>query len=304
MEQLAIVIVSWNVCALLRACLASLYADLEGSTTEAEVWVVDNASDDGTPEIVAREFPRCRLIASTDNLGFVAGNNLALSRIQQGQDRVDAVWFLNPDTRVLPGATSALLHSLTLNEDVGVVGARLLNPDGSLQHGAFRFPGLFQLAFELYPLPARLYDTPLNGRYSSKLYANDAAFAVDHPLGASMMVRGAAIEDVGPWDERFHMYCEEIDWCWRMRKAGWRALCVPTARVIHYGGQSSSQVPVASFIRLWTSRALLYRRHHHSAVYALARAMVVRTMSHRARRATPEMAEACRQVISAWDTPT
>jgi len=121
MEQLAIVIVSWNVCALLRACLASLYADLEGSTTEAEVWVVDNASDDGTPEIVAREFPRCRLIASTDNLGFVAGNNLALSRIQQGQDRVDAVWFLNPDTRVLPGATSALLHSLTLNEDVGLL---------------------------------------------------------------------------------------------------------------------------------------------------------------------------------------
>jgi GT2 family glycosyltransferase len=101
-------------------------------------------------------------------------------------------------------------------------------------------------------------------------------------------------------DEGYHMYCEEIDWCWRMADLGWKALCAPAARVVHHAGQSTSQVPVSSFVNLWTSRARLYARHHSAATWRVAQAMVRLGMQRRMAGATPEMAEACRDVIEAW----
>jgi hypothetical protein len=116
-----------------------------------------------------------------------------------------------------------------------------------------------------------------------------------------MLVRAAAIHEVGLLDEGYRMYCEEIDWCWRMRKAGWRALCVPTAEVVHHAGQSTSQVPLSSFVNLWTSRARLYARHHGPLTRRLARAMVRLGMRRRMEGADPEMGEACREVVQAWE---
>jgi hypothetical protein len=115
-----------------------------------------------------------------------------------------------------------------------------------------------------------------------------------------MMARGEAIDEVGLMDEGYRMYCEEIDWCWRMHKSGWRSLCVPAAEVIHHAGQSTAQVPVSSFINLWTSRARLYARHHGALTWHLAQAMVRLGMHRRMAGAAPEMVEACRQVIRAW----
>ncbi|MGD2177571.1 MAG: glycosyltransferase family 2 protein [Anaerolineae bacterium] len=303
MPRLAVVIVSWNVRELLASCLRSLFNDLERSGLTAAVWVVDNASTDGTPEMVANVFPQVDLITSDENLGFAAGNNLALKTLAHDSDsaiRNGVVWLLNPDTEVQPGATAALLNTMDGHASVGVSGAKLLYPDGSLQHGAFRFPGLWQLAFELFPFPPPLYDTALNGRYPRHFYDGDAPFAIDHPLGASMMVRGQAIDEVGLMDEGYRMYCEEIDWCWRMHKAGWKALCVPAAEVIHHAGQSTSQVPVSSFVHLWTSRARLYARHHGGLTWRLARAMVRLGMRRRMEESSPEMAEACQHVIEVW----
>jgi len=316
MVELAVVVVSWNVRDLLASCLRSLFADLERWGGAAEVWVVDNASTDGTPEMVARDFPQVCLIASRENLGFAAGNNLALREILAGDDqrrtsnlerrtsnlepRTPLVWLLNPDTKVLPGATAALVGALEARPEVGVAGAKLLYADGSLQHSAFRFPGLAQLAFDLFPLPTRLYETALNGRYPRRLYEGETPFLVDHPLGAAMMVRVEAIRAVGLMDEGYRMYCEEIDWCWRMRRAGWRALCVPTARVIHHAGRSTAQVPIPSFVNLWTSRARLYARHHGPLTYRLARALVRLGMRRRMRGASPEWSAAYRQVVLAW----
>ncbi len=299
MANLSVVIVSWNVRELLRGCLRSLFADLEGAALKAQVWVVDNASADGSAEMVAADFPQARLIASKENLGFAAGNNVAL-RAMQTEHESPFVWLLNPDTEVLPGATAALLAALQGRQRVGVVGARLLNPDGSLQHSAFRFPGIVQLLFELFPLPPRLYETPLNGRYPRRLYEGETPFAVDHPLGASMVVRAEAIAQVGLLDEGYAMYCEEIDWCWRMRRAGWQALCAPAARVVHYGGQSTAQAPLPSFVNLWTSRARLYAHHHGALRYRLARAIVEAGMRRRMRGAGPELSAACQQIVRAW----
>ncbi len=303
--HLAVVIVSWNVRELLASCLCSLFDDLARSDAEAAVWVVDNASTDGTPEMVADSFPNVHLIAHDENLGFAAGNNLALEKILQGSRGAAStpfVWLLNPDTEVQQGATAALSSALESHPTVGMAGAKLLYPDGSLQQSAFRFPRLLQLAFELFPMPWRLYNTPLNGRYPRHLYEGDEPFPVDHPLGASMIVRAEAIHEVGLMDEGYRMYCEEIDWCWRMRKAGWDALCVPTAVVVHHAGQSTSQVPVRSFVNLWASRARLYARHHGALTWRLAQAMVRAGMRRRMEEGTPEMADACREVIRIWES--
>ncbi|HIE39505.1 MAG TPA: glycosyltransferase family 2 protein, partial [Anaerolineae bacterium] len=296
MAELAVVVVSWNVRDLLAACLRSLFADLARWGGTAAVWVVDNASTDGTPEMVARDFPQVRLIASLENLGFAAGNNLALKSVLRETEHETRntryVWLLNPDTEVLSGATAALVEALEAYPRTGVAGAKLLYPDGSLQHSAFRFPGLVQLAFDLFPLPARLYGTSLNGRYPQRLYESPPPFPVDHPLGAAMMVRAETIRVVGLMDEGYRMYCEEIDWCWRMRKAGWRALCVPTAQVVHHAGHSTRQVPIPSFVNLWTSRARLYRKHHGPVRRRLARTLVRLGMRRRMRSASPEWREA------------
>jgi len=302
MLDLAVIIVSWNVRGLLTACLRSLYADLGQSGLEAEVWVVDSASSDGTPQMVAEMFPDVHLVASDENLGFVRGNNLALDEILGGNDGCPGqVWLLNPDTEVLPGATQALVSALQALPRVGMVGAKLLYPDGALQPAAFHFPGLTQLAFDLFSLPSRLYDTRLNGRYARRLYEGKAPFVVDHPLGASMMVRAEAVNDVGLLDEGFWMYCEEIDWCWRMRKKGWRACCVPAAHVIHHAGQSSKQVSGDSFANLWISRARLYAQHHGPVKRRLARALVRAQMRRRRRGASPEMDAACARILEAWE---
>jgi N-acetylglucosaminyl-diphospho-decaprenol L-rhamnosyltransferase len=299
---LAVVIVSWNVRDLLTDCLRSLCADLTTSGLQADIWVVDNGSTDGTPGMVVEAFPQVHLIASPENLGFAAGNNVALREISNLRSPISKyIWLLNPDTEVQPGATAALLAALEADPRAGVAGAKLLYADGSLQQSAFRFPGLVQLVFEFFPLPARLYDMSINGRYPRRRYEAQASFLVDHPLGATMMVRTEAVAQVGLMDEGYRMYCEEIDWCWRMRRAGWQALCVPTARVIHHAGRSTGQVPIPSFVNLWTSRARLYARHHGPLTRRLAQALVRAGVRRRMQGASPDMAAACRQVIRAWE---
>jgi hypothetical protein len=304
MPRLAVVVVSWNVRELLASCLRSLFDDLNRAGVRASTWVVDNASSDSTPELVEDVFPAVHLRTLHENRGFAAGNNVALQEIlgQDRQARAELVWLLNPDTEVQPGATRALVETMAARPGVGVVGARLTFPDGSLQQSGFRFPGLIQLLFELFPMPERMYDTRLNGRYPRRLYEGNRPFPIDHPLGASMMVRRAAIDDVGLLDEGYHMYCEEIDWCWRMHKAGWDALCVPRAEVIHYAGQSTSQIPVHSFTNLWVSRARLYARHNGPVTWRLSRILVRLGMRRKMADARPEMIQACRYVIKAWET--
>ena len=301
MGELSIVIVSWNVRELLASCLRSVMDDLALAGLEAGVWVVDNASSDGTPDMVREMFPGVNLIASQENLGFVRANNLALRAILSAPAPPQYVWLLNPDTEVLPGATSALIGALEAHPEAGAVGPLLLYTDGSLQQAAFHFPGLVQLAFDLFPLPARLYDTPLNGRYPCRLYESGRPFPVDHTLGAAMVVRSRAIAEVGLLDEGFWMYCEEVDWCWRMHKAGWRVYCVPEARVVHHAGRSSEQARISSFVNLWTSRARLYALHHGPLTRRLARLLLQLGMRRRMRGASPEFRAACQQIICAWE---
>jgi N-acetylglucosaminyl-diphospho-decaprenol L-rhamnosyltransferase len=282
--SLGIIVVSYRVCDLLRACLAATYAGLARSPwLEARVIVVDNASGDGSAEMVAAEFPAAKLIASERNLGFAGGNNLALRALGFGPEgspqlepsgltasaarpragRPDFVLLLNPDTEPQADAIGYMVSFLQQNPRAGGAGARLEYPDGRFQHGAFAFPGLLQLCFDLFPpRPRRLLETRLNGRYRRSIYDAGIPFPVDFPLGAALMVRREAIDAAGLLDEGYFMYAEEVDWCWRIRKTGWRFSCVPAARVIHHGGASTGQFRGHSFVNLWRSRQRLYRRFY------------------------------------------
>lgn len=288
--DLAVILVSWNTRALTLDALRTLHADLASGGPDAEVWVVDNASRDGTPEAVRAEFPQVHLIACEANLGFAGANNLALRRLDfgdagDGTAKPRAVYLLNSDTRTQPGATRALFDALFSLPRAGVVGAQLEYSNGSFQHSAFRFPGLVQLLIELFPLPARLYDSPLNGRYPRAAYEAGAPFPVDHTLGATMMLRREVIEQTGMFDERYFMYCEEIDWSIRIRRAGWEIYCVPGARVTHLGGQSTGQVRPQSLNNLWRSRLMLFERHASPLKRALARQLIRWGLRYQIRRA-------------------
>ncbi len=302
--RLAVVIVTWNVRELALDALRSLYDDLDGAGLDATVYVVDSASSDGTPDAVRAAFPAACVLASKTNLGFAGGNNHALRHIGFGDPARDpatlpeAVYLLNPDTITQPGATRALVDALFAVPRRGVVGARLSYGDGSFQHAGFAFPGLRQLWAEFFPTPGRFIEGRFNGRYPRTLYDGGQPFEVDFVLGATMMLRREVILGTGTFDERFFMYCEEIDWMWRIRRAGWSVMCVPAAHVIHLGGQSTGQVKPRSVINLWQSRLLLFRKHDPTWKYTLARRMVVAGMRRKLRHTDDEaVAEAYRQVI-------
>jgi GT2 family glycosyltransferase len=287
MAELAVIIVTWNVRELALQALRSLYLDIDKHGPEADVYVVDNASTDGTADGVGREFPQVNIVRSDTNLGFAGGNNHALRHIGFNQPDVnnlpDAVYLLNPDTITQPGATRTLYSRLTAHPRLGLVGARLTYGDGSFQHSAFQFPGLRQLWVEFFPTPGRYVEHPFNGRYPRRFYESGRPFPIDFPLGATFMVKREVIQQTGMFDAQFFMYCEEIDWAWRIRKAGWGAECVPDAWVVHLGGQSTSQIEARSILDLWTSRLRLYRKHYPAWKYCAARIMVAAGMRIRAR---------------------
>jgi len=306
MPALAVVIVNWNTQALTLQAIRSLYDDLNQTphAPQTTIWVVDNASTDDSVAAIRAEFPQVELIASTQNLGFAGGNNAALRAMGfDGSSATDelprAVYLLNSDTITQAGATKTLYDALFSLPNAGVVGARLSYGDGGFQHSAFAFPGLAQLWLDLLPAPARLLEKRLNGRYPRQWYENGQPFAVDHTLGATMLLRREVILQTGMFDERFHMYCEEIDWSWRIQRAGWRIYCVPAAHVVHLGGQSTGQVRPRSIIDLWTSRLQLFDKYYPNWKKTLAKGIIRVGMRRKIAQAGGDAAliDAYRQVI-------
>jgi N-acetylglucosaminyl-diphospho-decaprenol L-rhamnosyltransferase len=247
--DLSIIVVNWNVRELLRRCLESIAAG--GERWGLEVVVVDNASDDGSVEMVRREFPWVRLVASPVNLGFTGGNNLGMA-----DSRGRYLLLLNPDTEIVGDSLSRMLAYMEAHPEVGALGPKLLYPDGSVQSSRRRFPTLKTMFLESTILQQWWPENDTLQRYYILDRPDDVTQEVDWLRGACLLIRRRALEEIGPLDERFFMYFEELDWCRRCRQSGWQVVYLPAAEVIHHEGGSSSQVVAAR--HLYFQRSKLY----------------------------------------------
>jgi len=249
--DLSIVIISWNTADLLAQCLASIYTCPPDN--DFEVLVVDNASTDDTVQIVRQQYPQVKLLENKKNVGFATANNQAV-RHSTGR----YVLLLNPDTKVKPGALKKLVEFIDTTPQAGAVGARILNPDESLQTSCYPAPTLAREFWRLFHLDA-LWPY---GSYHMSGWQIDRPREVDVLLGACLLLRKSALDQVGLLDENYFIYSEEVDLCYRLRKAGWPLYWVPQAQVIHYGGQSTQQVAAEMFMRLYQSKLIFIRKHH------------------------------------------
>ncbi len=248
--DLSIIIVNWNTRDLLAQCLESLNV----KTLErwnVETFVVDNASTDGSPAMVRARFPWVTLIENAENVGFARANNQALR-----QAAGKYVVLLNSDTEVQPGALQTLVEFMEAHPEAGACGPRLLNGDGSLQPSCHPLltPGreFWRLLFldKLWP----------RATYSQHHWDLQTPRPVEVIKGACLLLRRAALDQVGLLDEQYFMYTEEMDLCARLLQAGWRNYWVPQAEVVHYGEASTRQVAEAMFIALYRSKAQFQRK--------------------------------------------
>jgi GT2 family glycosyltransferase len=262
--DLSIVVVNWNTRDLLRACLVSIERTVEH--LEYEVLVVDNNSTDGSAELVATEFPGTTLIRNAANVGFARANNQAIAA-SSGRH----VLLLNSDAELLAGTAEAMVRSLDANPRTGVVGVQVLNPDGSFQASYADFPGLVGELLLATTLAARLRGAAYPN-YAEAQSQDDCK--VDWVSGACLMARRSAIEDVGPLDETYFMYTEETDWCYRFKRRGWEVQYLASARVLHWGSQSSRRVPERRRSLVYRSKWLFMRKHRGLAAAELFRALL------------------------------
>lgn len=264
--DLSIVIVNWNTKDLLRQCLQSIYSN--PPEREFDIWVVDNASSDGSTRMVQEHFPNVNLINNPHNIGFGQANNLALNRCQGS-----FVFLLNPDTEVFPGTIDCLLDFMAFNPAAGVAGPQLLFPDGSLQTSCYPYPTLSREFWRLLHLDRlRAY-----GVYDQQQWDLSQSRQVDVIQGAAFLVRKIVLDQVGYFDPDYFMYTEEVDLCFRVHQAGWELFWVPFAKVIHHEGQSTKQTPVAMFLQLYKSKLTFIRKHYGrfaGVIYKLVLAVV------------------------------
>lgn len=249
--KLSIIVVSWNTRDMLANCLASVYE--HPPTDSFELLLVDNASSDGSADMVRQQFPQVRLIASPVNVGFAEGNNLAVPLCTGAY-----ILLLNPDTVVKPNALQAMIDFLDSHPAAGAAGSMLLNPDETLQPSCHPAPKLSRELWRLFHLD-RVYPY---GRYHMHTWDITQPREVDVIQGASLMVRHKILDQIGFLDGDYFIYSEEVDLCYRLQKAGWQLYWVPDSQVIHYGGQSTRQVATEMFLQLYLGKLKYFRKHY------------------------------------------
>jgi GT2 family glycosyltransferase len=265
-KDVSVVVVSYNTRDLLRESLAAV--ERHRGALDIETLVVDNDSRDGSAEEVAASFPQVRLLRNATNRGFAAAANQGM---REGTGRY--LFLLNPDAAVREGTLPRLVSFLDGRAEAGAAGCRLTYADGRLQPSCASFPNLLNYAvlsfasYDRMPRPRR----PM--RRLQECWTHDATREVDCVSGAAMMVRREVMEKVGPLDERFFLYGEEKDWCWRMREAGWKTLFLPDAEVVHHGRASSRQNPDA-IAHLHRGQVLFLRKHYGPARRLLLRGLL------------------------------
>jgi len=243
MKSISIIIVSWNARNYLRDCLNSIRQT--GASCVLEVIVVDNASKDGSPEMVEEEFPEVKLILVGENLGFARANNLAMK-----QAAGSILALVNSDVIIHPGCLEKLAAFLDQHDNVGLVGPRVIGGDGKLQTTCRSLPTIWNMA---------------SGVLGIDLMSNrnhDKCAEVEMMSGCFLVARKKAVDEIGGLDERFFFYGEDMDWCKRFRDAGWKLIFVPEATAIHFGGASSLNAPLRFSIELHRANLKYWQKHY------------------------------------------
>ncbi len=261
--DVGIVIVSYNTKDLLRRCLESVFASTNVTFT---VCVVDNGSSDGSERMVGMEFPRVHLIANVENMGYPAANNQGLRCVGFGpesfHDAPDYALLLNPDTEMDPDVLSKVITYANQNRSIGVLGPKLVRLDGSLDMACRRsFPTPEISFYRLVGLSKLFPKHRTFGQYNLSYLDENEIAEVDSVVGAFMMVRKQAIEQVGYLDEAFFMYGEDLDWAYRIKQAGYIVVYYPEVTVLHVKRASSRQFP-RSKVEFWRAMEIFYRKYY------------------------------------------
>jgi N-acetylglucosaminyl-diphospho-decaprenol L-rhamnosyltransferase len=262
--DVSIIIVNWNTCALLGDCLEAVYRHM--GDLSVEVIVIDNASTDGSAQMTQARFPTTCLVLNGENVGFARACNQAMA-ISSGRYML----LLNSDAQVTPGALRALVSLADAEPRAGVVGARLVFPDGTFQASHTRFPTLWQ-EFLILSGIGRLW----RGRWYPSHGPEESLGprAVDYVEGACLLARRQALIEVGGLDEAYFMYAEDVDWCYRMIQQGWQVWYQPAAVVIHHGGGSSQNRRVQREANLYRSRVRFLRQRQGDTAASLLKIMI------------------------------
>lgn len=263
-----VVVVSYNVRPLLLDCLASLVAAREAGEI-GRIVVVDNASNDGSASAARAANPAIEVI-DAENHGYGTGANIGITRTG-----AKYILVLNPDTVVPAGSIATLTRWLDAHPDHAVAGPRLRRPDGSIQSSRRRFPRPWTPLFESSIVEQWWPSNPIAASYHVTGVSDDIEQDVDWVVGAAMLARRTAIAQVGGFDQSFRMYAEEVDWCWRFRRHGWRIGFVPTAEIIHYEGASAAQDLPRRLAEFDASRVQLTRRLHGVGWSRVVRAAIL-----------------------------
>jgi len=261
--DVSIIIVAWNVKDLLRDCLKSVFEQTHG--IEFEVIYVDNASQDGSVEMAAKEFPSVKIIKNSENKGFIKANNQAIE-VAKGR----YVLLLNSDTVVLDNAIAKTVKFADAHPEAAVVGCRVLNRDRTLQRNCFMYPSFvntFLAATYLYKIfpKSRFF-----GRELMTWWAFDEPRNVEVVCGCYSMVRKKAIEEVGMMDPTYFVYGDDPDWCYRFSRAGWKVMFTPSTEIIHYGGQNTRQMARKFRWQLLGSKLIFMKLHRSPWTFPLA----------------------------------
>jgi len=253
--DISIVIVTWNVKRYVQECLGSLRR--QAACPQIEVIVVDNASSDGTTEFIAECFPYVKVIQNKSNLGYARANNIGLQHCKGKY-----ICLVNPDINLPPDCLAKIFGYMEQDSSVGMLGPRMLGPDGKVRRSCMRFPGAWNVFCRAMGLDTIFKST----RFLRGLLMHDFGFDrvcdVDVLNGWFWVVRREALEQVGPLDERFFMYGEDTDWCYRFHQNRWRTVFYPEAQAVHYGGASSASAPVRFYIEMCKADAQFWRKHH------------------------------------------
>ena len=245
--QLSSIIVNYQSREPLLTCLRTLAENTAGLATETVV--IDNSPGDGAAEAVARDFPAVRWITNLENVGFARAVNQGIAA-----STAPFVLLVNPDCEFRPGAIATLLAWHAAHPGTGIAAPRVSNPDGSIEFSARSYPGPLTFLFNRYSLLTRLFPAnPWSRRYLLTDWNHDTPRDVDWVSGACMCAARAAIDAVGPMDDGFFMFNEDVDWCRRMRTSGWAVSYVPDAVVIHHIGASRRKVQARVITRPSTS---------------------------------------------------